>query len=211
VRTEWHDGQTLTGCANDLHGPYLGPEGWIYWCKGAFAEQKYEREGAAPFVTRAAHIFRTRPDHSGMEVVLTGGMDNPVGVTFTRTGEPILCGTFFEPNVPGHRDGLIHSIYGGVYGKINDVTDKFKKTGELMPVMTHMGPAAPCSVIRYESQTFGENYRDNLFVCQFNMHKVSRHVLEPDGGTFKTKDIDFMTSEIPDFHPSCVWEDAACS
>jgi len=143
-----------------------------------------------------------------MEVVLTGGMDNPVGVTFTRTGEPILCGTFFEPNVPGHRDGLIHSIYGGDYGKINDVTDKFKKTGELMPVMTHMGPAAPCSVIRYESQTFGEDYRDNLFVCQFNMHKVSRHVLEPDGGTFKTKDIDFMTSENPDFHPTCVLEDA---
>ena len=34
-REEWFDGKTLTGCANDLHGPYLGPDGWIYWCKGA--------------------------------------------------------------------------------------------------------------------------------------------------------------------------------
>ncbi|HYV28466.1 MAG TPA: dehydrogenase, partial [Candidatus Eisenbacteria bacterium] len=34
-REEWFQGKTLTGCANDLHGPYLGPDGWIYWCKGA--------------------------------------------------------------------------------------------------------------------------------------------------------------------------------
>jgi len=31
-REEWYNGQTLTGCANDLHGPYLGHDGWIYWC-----------------------------------------------------------------------------------------------------------------------------------------------------------------------------------
>src|SRR5262245_16156028 len=61
-RVEWFQGKTLTGCANDLHGPYLGPDGWIYWCKGAFAEQTYERSGKAPFVTRASHIFRCRPD-----------------------------------------------------------------------------------------------------------------------------------------------------
>ena len=30
VRVEWHQGKTLTGCANDLHRPYLGPDGWIY-------------------------------------------------------------------------------------------------------------------------------------------------------------------------------------
>ena len=46
-RVEWFQGKTLTGCANDLHGPYLGPDGWIYWCKGAFAQQTYERPGQA--------------------------------------------------------------------------------------------------------------------------------------------------------------------
>ena len=40
-RVEWFAGKTLTGCANDLHGPYAGPDGWIYWCKGAFAQQTY--------------------------------------------------------------------------------------------------------------------------------------------------------------------------
>ena len=64
-REEWFQGKTLTGCANDLHGPYLGPDGWIYWTKGAFAEQTYERPGKPPLVTRAAHIFRRRPDGRG--------------------------------------------------------------------------------------------------------------------------------------------------
>ena len=50
-RVEWFQGKTLTGCANDLHGPYRGPDGWIYWCKGAFAPQTYERPGKSPFST----------------------------------------------------------------------------------------------------------------------------------------------------------------
>src|SRR5205807_2600320 len=51
-------------------------------------------------------------------------------------------------------------------------------------------------------------YQDNLFVCYFNLHKISRHVLEPDGATYKTKDSDFVTSDNPDFHPTDVIEDA---
>src|SRR6058998_1104121 len=59
-REEWFKGNTLTGCANDLHGPYLGPDGFLYWCKGAFAEQTYELVGKKGWTTRAAHIFRAR-------------------------------------------------------------------------------------------------------------------------------------------------------
>lgn len=207
-RTEWHQGKTLTGCANDLHGPYLGLDGWIYWCKGAFARQTYERPGRKPFTTRASHIFRARPDHTELEPVLTAGMDNPVGVAFTLAGERFMCGTFLMNPEAGKRDGIVHAVYGGVYGKINDVIDEHKKTGDLMPVMTHLGAAAPCSVIRYQSGSFGPDYQDSLFVCCFNLHKVTRHILKPDGATFKTLDSDFITSDNPDFHPTDVIEDA---
>ncbi|MEJ7638245.1 MAG: hypothetical protein WKF75_09795 [Singulisphaera sp.] len=33
-REEWFQGKTLNGCANDLHGPYPGLDGWIYWARG---------------------------------------------------------------------------------------------------------------------------------------------------------------------------------
>src|SRR5258706_1406850 len=55
-RTEWFKGKTLTGCGNDIHGPYLGPDGWIYWCKGAFKKQTYERPGLPTISDSAAHI-----------------------------------------------------------------------------------------------------------------------------------------------------------
>ncbi|MBI4324561.1 MAG: HEAT repeat domain-containing protein, partial [Chloroflexi bacterium] len=207
-RVEWFQGKTLTGCANDLHGPFPGPDGWIYWCKGAFAKQTYERPGQPPFVTRAAHIFRSRPDGSGLEPVFTAGMDNPVWVAFTPGGERILCGTFFQHPEAGQRDGLIHAVYGGVYGKDHDVLDGHKRTGDLMPVLTHQGAAAPCSLRRYRSRAFGEEYRDSLFACLFNLHKVTRHVLEPTGATFKTRDSDFFVSDNSDFHPTDVLEDA---
>ncbi len=154
-RVEWFQGKTLTGCANDLHGPYQGLDGWIYWCKGAFAEQTYERPGRAPLVTHAAHIFRARPDGSGIEPVMTGGMDNPVDVVFTSGGERIFTTTFLQRPAAGRRDGLIHAIYGGVYGKVNDVLDSHIWTSpELMPVLAHLGPAAPCGLTTYRGDGF---------------------------------------------------------
>ena len=210
-RIEWFAGKTLTGCANDLHGPYLGLDGWIYWCKGAFAEQTYVRPGKSPFVTRAAHIFRCRPDGTGIEPVMTGGMDNPVDVVFTPGGERIFTTTFLVNPGGGQRDGLIHAIYGGIYGKVHDqiFDSSHRWTGpEVMPVLLHMGPAAPCGLTRYESDAFGNAYEDNLFACYFNLHKVSRHVLVPRGATFTTKDEDFVSSSNLDFHPTDVLEDA---
>ncbi|MFO1499760.1 MAG: PVC-type heme-binding CxxCH protein [Verrucomicrobiota bacterium] len=207
-REEWLPAQTLTGCANDLHGPQLGPDGWIYWCKGAFAKQTYERPGQAPFVTRAAHIFRAKLDGSGIESVMTGGMDNPVSVAFTTGGERFLTGTFFVHPGGGQRDGIIHAIYGGVYGKDHDVLNDHKRTGDLMPIMTHHGPSASCYLLRYTSARFGPEYRDNIFACLFNLRKITRHVLVPNGATFDTKDEDFLTSDNPDFHPTALVEDA---
>jgi putative membrane-bound dehydrogenase-like protein len=207
-REEWFKGKTLTGCANDLHGPYAGPDGWIYWCKGAFAEQTYDRPGKPPFVTKAAHIFRCRPDGTGIEPVMTGGMDNPVDVIFTARGERIFTTTFLQHPGGGKRDGLIHAVYGGVYGKVWDPIESHPRTGDVLPVLSHLGAAAPCGLACYESAVFGEEHRDNLFACCFNMHKVTRHVLTPDGATFKSTDSDFLVSDNLDFHPTDVHEDA---
>lgn len=208
VREEWFEGKTLTGCANDLHGPYLGPDGWIYWCKGAFAEQRYPRPGREDFVTRASHIFRCRPDGTGIEPVMTGGMDNPVDCIFMPTGERIFSTTFLQHPGGGKRDGLIHAVYGGVYGKVHGVLDGHPRTGDIMPVLVHLGAAAPCGLERTESARLGNDYRHNVFACSFNMHKVTRHALERDGGTFTTQDSDFLVSDSLDFHPTDILEDA---
>jgi putative membrane-bound dehydrogenase-like protein len=207
-REEWFQGKTLTGCANDLHGPYLGPDGWIYWTKGAFAEQTYDRGTKPPLVSKAAHVFRRRPGDSAIEAVLTGGMDNPVDVAFTATGERIVTSTFLEHPQTGRRDGVIHAVYGGLYGKPHAVIDAHKRTGELMPVMLQLGPAVPAGLTRYASGAFGEDYRDGFFAALFNLHKVIRLQLDPDGATFKARESDFVVSNSRDFFPTDVIEDA---
>ncbi len=204
-REEWFKGGTLTGCANDLHGPYAGPDGYIYWCKGAFAEQTHKVNGK-DFTSKAAHVFRCRPDGTGLEPVITAGMDNPVDIAFMPDGEMILSGTYFNGN-PRH-DGLAHAVYGGVYGKEHNVLDGHPRTGELMPLVVTMSATAPCGLERYDSDVFGPEYRDNLFLCQFNMRKVSRHVLKPSGSTYTSTDSDFVWSDFVDFHPTDVLVDA---
>ncbi len=208
TREEWFAGKTLTGCANDLHGPYLGPDGWIYWTKGAFAEQTYERPGKPPLVTRAAHIFRRGPGATLVEPVITGGMDNPIDVAFTPSGEAMLTATFLEHPQLGRRDAFIHAVYGGLFGKPHGVIDRHPRTGDLMPPVSHLGAAAVSGLTRYASRVFGDGYRDNFFAALFNMQKVTRHVLEPSGATFKSRDSDFLVADSLDFHPTDVIEDA---
>ncbi len=197
-REVWFDGTTLTGCANDLHGPYRGPDGLIYWCKGAFAEQTHDLPDHPGWKSRASHVFRARAGAAGpegLECVFTAGMDNPVGLAWTPEGDLIVSGTFFQHPGGGRRDGLIHAVPGGVWGKEHDVLRGHPRTGDLMPPMTHLGPAAPAGLVRYG--------RD-LLCAQFNMRKVSRHVLEPDGATWRTVDSDFLSCDHPDFHPTDV-------
>jgi putative membrane-bound dehydrogenase-like protein len=207
-RTAWMTGFTLTYCANDGHGPYLGPDGRIYWGKGGFGEHRLRGAGGKEWQDRAAHVFRARPDGSEVEAFVAGGMDNPVGVTFTPEGEVIFSCTFYTNPRNGQRDALVHAVEGGVYPKVHPVIDGLKRTGDLLPPLTHLGPAAPAGLKTYRSGAFGGDYRGNLFSAQFNMHKVQRHILRRSGSTFASTNEDFVTSTDPDFHPTDVVEDA---
>ena len=208
TRVEWHQGKTLTGCANDLHGPYLGPDGWIYWCKGAFARQTYERPGHRAIADSAAHVFRARPDHTELDAVMSGGMDNPVEVAWSAEGELFFITTFFHHPEAGRRDAIVHCIYGGAYPKPHGVLDNVQQTGDLLPPLVELGPAAACALMRYESRGFGPEFEGNLFSTLFNLRKVMRHVLTPVGGTYTSTNEDFLVSDNPDFHPTDVLEDA---
>ena len=70
--------EDLEGCGNDLHGPYME---WMdtLLCKGAFDPQTHLLGNGKLFKSSAAHIYRAAPDGTGLEVVITGGMNNPVG------------------------------------------------------------------------------------------------------------------------------------
>ncbi|MEZ6134475.1 MAG: HEAT repeat domain-containing protein [Pirellulaceae bacterium] len=210
-REVWFEGQTITGCANDLHGPYLGRDGWVYWCKGAFAEQTHEtRDGIQ--TDSAAHIYRRRIEGGPIEAVMSGGMDNPVGFAITPEGERFFTSTFLQHPGDGKRDGIAHAIYGGVYGKQQRVIDDLVRTGPLLPITIHLGPAAPSGLRCLASnQLVGTNALEKstrtLVAAQFNLQKVSAHRLLPSGASFASKDSDLLIANRIDFHPTDILED----
>lgn len=206
-RTSWFDGGSIDGCGNDLHGPYLGPDGFFYWTKGGFQYQTHELGDGEKHRSNAAHIYRARPDGSQLEVVITGGMNNPVGLAFSEAGERFLSGTFFDLSAPGKRDGVLHAVYGGVYGRENPrALAPHPRTGDLLPAMTDMGPAAPSGIVMARSEALG--LKGDLFCADFNLRRISRHQLAENGSSYRGETSVFLESDQTDFHPTDVIEDA---
>ncbi len=200
-------GWNLSANAASLHGPFMGPDGWLYLTDGRHGFDITSKEGKV-YKGLASRIWRVRPDGSGLEWIAGGGFDNPVELIFENTGETIGTMTYFQDPRDGQRDALLHYVYGGVYPKWYNVISEFKQTGDLMPVMTKFARIAPAGLVRYRGSSFGPGYEGNLFSAQFNPHRVQRHVLHRQGATFRTEDEDFLTSSDPDFHPTDVMEDA---
>ncbi len=210
-RILWHDGGTLTGCMNDLHGPAVGPDGFIYWTKGAFAEQKHTLAGGETLVTKGSHIFCARPDGSGRQAVLNGGMDNPVGLAFSATGDVFLTCTFVHHPGGGNglRDGVLHAVEGGLWGKDHSPIREPQHlwtSPDLMPVLVDLGPAAPCGLTTAKSDALG--LKNRLLSCQFNLRRVQSHALQTAGSALSAQSSDLVVSDHPDFHPTDVVEDA---
>lgn len=206
-RTEWFDGGSIEGCGNDMHGPYRGPDGFFYWCKGAFAPQEHELSDGRTLKSSAAHIYRARPDGSQLEMVITGGMNNPVGLAFSETGERFLSGTFFDLSKPGRRDGILHAVYGGTYGRKNPrVLTPHPNTGGFLPILAQLGPAAPSGMVMPRHGASG--LKGDLVLTEFNTRRVSSHRLSKFGSSHAANTSVIIKSDQSDFHPTDVIEDA---
>lgn len=190
-----------------LHGPFFGPDGWMYLTHGRHGYKIQTKEGQL-LEGLASRIWRSRADGTGLERVVGGGFDNPVELIFTPAGEMIGTMTYFTDPQAGQRDALLHYVEGGVYPKPHPAVAEFKRTGDLMPVMTKFARIAPSGLMQYRGKAFGEDFQDNLFTAQFNPHRVQRHKLFREGASFRTEDSDFVTSTDPDFHPTDILEDA---
>lgn len=194
------------GNACDIHGPFLGPDGNIYWtnCQRQFAIPR--REGGM-LQGKAAGVFRIGPDGRHVEMLCAGGMDNPVEVAFTAEGEALATVDLLIGNPRPRADGIIHCVEGGVfpYAKLDR---GFPLTGDVLPPMIDLGWVAPAGLMRYRDDAFGAEYKDNLFSAQFNTRRVVRHVIERHGATFRGRTEDFLVSDDPDFHPTDVIQDA---
>ncbi len=198
----------FTGNAADIHGCFLNPDGRLFWCDGRHGHNFVDEHGNQISKGLAARVFSCRPDGKQVESFAGGGMDNPVECTFTAEGEPLGTVAIFDV-VEGRHDALVHWVDGGAYPRYEQpCVQEFKRTGDLLPSLSRFGQVAPAGVERMRSEQFGPEYRDNIFLAQFNTHCVVRTQIVREGATFRSRDEDFLTSPGKDFHPTDVIEDA---
>jgi putative membrane-bound dehydrogenase-like protein len=202
-------GWVLNVNANSLVGPFMGPDGWLYMTSAIMGFDVTTKEGER-LKGGTARIWRVQPDGSRLEWISAGGMNNPVELTFTEAAEPIGTETYFTDPKAGQRDALVYWTEGGVYPKPNNniSRDSLVRTGELMPVVSKYSRVSPAGIGRYRNTVLGDDFKDNLFSAQFNTHRIIRHKLFREGGSFRTEDQTFFSSKDEDFHPTDVLEDA---
>ncbi len=202
-------GWTLNVNGATLGGPFLGPDGWLYLTDARRGFAITRKEGDT-LQGRGARIWRVRPDGSGLEWIAGGGFDNAIELIFMPSGDTVGTMTYFMEPKDGLRDALMHWVEGGVYPKPNEViaADRLPLTGDLLPPMTMLARVAPSGLLRYRGSALGAGFHGNLFSAQFNTGRVMRHVVTPEGSTYRTEDLPFVTATAPDVHPTDVLQDA---
>lgn len=209
-RTMLIDGFDYTGNAADVHGPFLHPNGRMYWCHGRKGHTVYQRDGKT-LVSEAkgARIWSALPDGSDISFHAGGGMDNPVEVDFTPEGEIMGSINLFHGRPRG--DTLVHWLRGGRYPRHDQqaVLDEFVATGEPLTEMYDFGHVAVSGMTIVKQAALGEEYRGEIFTALFNTQKVARTRLRQAGGTWKHDETsDFLEIHDPDVHITDVLEDA---
>ncbi|MGE0757196.1 MAG: PVC-type heme-binding CxxCH protein [Pirellulaceae bacterium] len=192
------------GNACDVHGPFLGPDGRLYWanCQRGF---EIRQPNGQVLRGKAAGLFRIRPDGTDAEIVCAGGMDNPVEAVFTPEGEAFATVNLFHGGNQPRTDAIIHCIDGGLF-PYRELSADFKHTGERLPAMIDLGWVAPAGLLRMRGASWGAEFTGNLFSAHFNRHRIQRHVIQREGATFRGTLEDFVTSNDIDFHPTDVVE-----
>lgn len=202
-------GFDFTGNAADVHGPFLHPNGRLYWCHGRKGHEVTDpQSGKLVSKAKGARIWSCEIDGSDVRVHAGGGMDNPVEVDFTETGEIIGSVNLFYGKPRG--DTLVHWLYGGAYPRRDQgaVLAEFKRTGPLLGELHNFGHVAVSGMCRYRSGALNSDWKDQWLVSHFNSNQVTMTKLEKSGSTYEATGTETIFQlNRPNAHLTDVMED----
>ena len=196
----------FSGNAASVHGCFFGPDGRLYWTDGYHGHEFKDPQGNISSKREGSYLFSCRTDGSDTRIHCGGGMDNPVEVDFTNSGD--MLGTVNILYSRPREDCFVHWLHGGAYPHRTQVLNELKSTGEFLTPVHSFGHVAVSGITRYRSHALDSNWGDNWFTTFFNSGKVVRLSLERQGATYAATQHEFLTSPNREFHPTDVLEDA---
>lgn len=200
-------GFEYTGNAADVHGPFLHPNGRLYWCHGRKGHKVTQRDGTLVHEGLASGIWSCVRDGSDVRWHSLGCGDNPVEVDFTPEGEILGTQNIFYTNPRG--DTIVHWLRGGVYPRPDQLKAivGLPRTLDAMPVVHNYGHVAVSGFTFYRSGAFDADWRGNMFVTHFNTQRLTRMEVARDGASYKVTEREFLKLHNPDIHLTDVLED----
>ncbi len=200
-------GFDYTGNAADVHGPFLHPNGRLYWCHGRKAHTATQSDGTVVHTGAASGIWSCRPDGLDLRWHAFASGDNPVEIDFTPEGEIVGTMNLFYSHPRG--DTIVHWLRGGVYPREDQlkVIEGLPRTLDVMPVVHNFRHVAVSGCTFYRSGALDADWRGNMFVAHFNTRRVTRLEVARDGATYKVAEREFFTLREADAHLTDVLED----
>ncbi|MCF6310836.1 MAG: HEAT repeat domain-containing protein [Verrucomicrobiales bacterium] len=200
----------FNGMSSGFHGPVLGPDGRLYYTGGqhgwTLGDTTEGLNFEGPWISRAPGVFSMWPDGSDAENRAQGGLANPVEVTFSSEGEVFGSVAVYQ-HLNGRTDALLHWIHGSVYNLRRDPVHARTSRNLLLPV-SRRGWVAPSGLTRYRSGVFGDDYRNDIFLSEFNTHRIYRIKPGRQGASYTSSDEVFLESTNPYTHFTDAFEDA---
>lgn len=205
-RDELVTGFKFTGNAADVHGPFLHPNGRLYWTHGRKGHDVHAPGGALVSKGMGARVWSMKPDGSDVEVFAGGGLDNPVELAFSQEGDVFGTANLFLN--PPRNDAIVHWVRGGVYPRADqaNILNEFTRTGELLPAAALLGHVAPAGLTLIQPRE-GEGSL-TLLHAEFNTRRIMRTTLEPNGASFRGRTEVFISSDTDGLHFTDVLQDA---
>ena len=171
-----------------------GPDGWLYAAQGstvtgnvvvvAGASGNADVESEV-FRSLGQLIWRYHPERNIFEIFAEGG-GNAFGVEFDRTG------ALFSGHNGGDTRGF-HYVQGGYYrkgfGKHGPLSNPYA-FGYFEPMTHHSAARFTHNFVIYESDSFPEKYRGNLFGVEPMQGRIVRAQMTAEGSSFQTEDLD---------------------
>lgn len=200
-------GYEYTGNAADVHGPFLHPNGRLYWCHGRKGHEVRQKDGTLVHSGMASGIWSIRPDGSDVRWHALACSDNPVEVDFTPEGE--VYGTVNLYYASPRGDTVIHWLRGGVFERPDELAAiaGLPRTLDVMPVAHNFGHVAIAGCAFYRSGALDPAWRGNLFAAHFNTQRVTRMETTAQGASLTFQEHEFLKVRDPDAHLTDVLED----